>query len=714
MHATVPQNAVCEPVVRCRRFLGSPKARLPAQNRKLLLHVFIVVVLWYVGRPQPAAAAVFNIPAGDVPALIHAIEQSNAMPDADTIILAAGVYILTAVHNSSLDGANGLPIITSPIEMIGVSPDVSVIQRSLSAAPFRILSVAPTGTLVLKKIEVSRGNTCPPGSVGPFRCFLGADGGGISNAGSTELINCVIAENGAANGGGIDNRGTMTVIGTSIFINVALFSSGGGLSNNGRISVIDSSFESNHAQFNGGAIFSEGELSLINSTLTRNVAERSGSIESFGEMAMLNTTVSGNSNASGGSLFAGNSTIINSTISHNSGGLSTDSRPQFRDTVNIKNTIFANNTDGNCVFPILSLGHNLDSDGTCNLTGPGDLSGIDPALGPLQNNGGPIETHALLPGSPAIDAGDPNDAWCVQSDARGILRPQDGNGDGVNRCDIGALEFGSAKLQKGARSLIGDKDNLHEGDPVDVPPRSPRGLELERFISADSAQFAGVYLDVIGENRPVGLTHFVALPPGARMTSAIVKVRVLEGDLGNNDVVYYDESASLSETDFECFVEGLANCPNRKPIFPAIAIRDLLGREPARNEVLDLQINLAKVPVRTKDMTGALQGSWSAAPDEYRSLLPQLLDGAWNMVFSDDAAVDWSELTLTFVLPGAPLGDLTGDNLVDRNDLNMILGALNTPAYSSDDPRDLDHDGKITVLDARKLALACSKPGCAP
>ena len=82
---------------------------------------------------------------------------------------------------------------------------------------------------------------------------------------------------------------------------------------------------------------------------------------------------------------------------------------------------------------ITSLGHNLDSDGSCELSGTGDLSSTDPLLGPLQDNGGPTFTHALLPGSPAIDAAD--DTAAPATDQRGIRRPQGRAGD------IGAYEF---------------------------------------------------------------------------------------------------------------------------------------------------------------------------------------------------------------------------------------------------------------------------------
>jgi hypothetical protein len=79
-----------------------------------------------------------------------------------------------------------------------------------------------------------------------------------------------------------------------------------------------------------------------------------------------------------------------------------------------------------------SNGHNLATDGTCNLVAAGDQANTDPVLGPLADNGGPTRTHALLPGSPAIDAADPGQ--CPVADQRGIARPQGPS------CDVGAFE----------------------------------------------------------------------------------------------------------------------------------------------------------------------------------------------------------------------------------------------------------------------------------
>jgi len=108
----------------------------------------------------------------------------------------------------------------------------------------------------------------------------------------------------------------------------------------------------------------------------------------------------------------------------------------------LMNTIMANSTaGGNCSNDgaIASGGYNLDSDGTCGFTAEGDLSNTAPLLGPLQDNGGFTFTHALLPGSPAIDAGNPT---CPPpgTDQRGKARPADGDCDSAARCDIGAYE----------------------------------------------------------------------------------------------------------------------------------------------------------------------------------------------------------------------------------------------------------------------------------
>jgi len=117
------------------------------------------------------------------------------------------------------------------------------------------------------------------------------------------------------------------------------------------------------------------------------------------------------------------------------------------DTVYAKNTIIANNTVEKGTGPdfrgvISSYGYNLIGDTTdCTINESANpstnITGVNPMLGPLQNNGGSTETHALLSGSPAIDAGDctDKDSNPVLTDQRGVSRPQG------SRCDIGAYEY---------------------------------------------------------------------------------------------------------------------------------------------------------------------------------------------------------------------------------------------------------------------------------
>jgi hypothetical protein len=114
--------------------------------------------------------------------------------------------------------------------------------------------------------------------------------------------------------------------------------------------------------------------------------------------------------------------------------------------VSIQNTIIANNSAynyDNCTGrgAVASLGHNLvRSSNECGYNSDlGDIFATNSMLGPLSDNGGPTLTHALLIGSPAIDAGD--EADFPLTDQRGFSRPVDGNSDGISICDIGAYEL---------------------------------------------------------------------------------------------------------------------------------------------------------------------------------------------------------------------------------------------------------------------------------
>src|SRR5262249_54154966 len=162
----------------------------------------------------------------------------------------------------------------------------------------------------------------------------------------------------------------------------------------------------------GGGIRNSGTLTLVASTLSGNRATGGGGIRNSGLATIVTSTLSGNRATNSGdgggieNVAGGTLTIASSTLSGNaanSGGGSANGG-----TVTLQDSIVANSlAGGNCSGPPTSNGHNLSSDATCSLSGPGDLSNVNPLLGPLQFNGGPTPTQALLAGSPAIDAGDP-------------------------------------------------------------------------------------------------------------------------------------------------------------------------------------------------------------------------------------------------------------------------------------------------------------------
>src|SRR5205807_55031 len=181
-------------------------------------------------------------------------------------------------------------------------------------------------------------------------------------------------------------------------------------------------------------------LSLTGSTVNGNEATDGDGVYNKGTATISNSTISDNGttgspghgggiyNAVGHSIALSNATIVQNAASASSGG----GNLYNAGTGTAKTTIIAYQFGGtNCEGTALtSLGHNLVDEGSCLTPNVDDLSG-DPKVDPnLQDNGGPTWTHALLGGSPAIDAG----AGCEAADQRGFVRPQG------SACDIGAFE----------------------------------------------------------------------------------------------------------------------------------------------------------------------------------------------------------------------------------------------------------------------------------
>ena len=290
-------------------------------------------------------------------------------------------------------------------------------------------------------------------------------GGGIyndaSNSGNAtaSLINCTVDGNiasysgspfGGGDGGGIyNNSGTLAITNSLISNNRAGVTfefpagSGGGIVSYGTLTITNSAVSGNQAPVTGGGIAGGGVVTITSSTISGNGAYgqhdgqpwgHGGGIS--GSITFNNSTLSGNyANLSAGGI-EGSGVITNSTISDNStGGISATG------TLEIGNSVLKAGASGpnisNHGGTIISHGYNVCSDnGSGFLNGPGDQINTDPMLGPLQNNGGPTSTHALLPSSPAIDEGDPNFIPPPYYDQRGPVFWRVRNG----RIDVGSFE----------------------------------------------------------------------------------------------------------------------------------------------------------------------------------------------------------------------------------------------------------------------------------
>jgi hypothetical protein len=278
--------------------------------------------------------------------------------------------------------------------------------------------------------------------------------------------------------GSTNNVIQVNVLGSEVSHNIATgYPGGGGLViNYTEMLMADSDVSSNRAETNnvyigGGVVSAFSNIVILRSTIRDNLVSSAGGsfpaggggiFTTDGTMMIVNSTIGGNQAtglASGGALMAnnhfGNSpsvvTLINSTISDNSSTISAgavqalDSGSGQPLVINFSNTIVSNNSapdSPNCLASpaatITSTGNNLEDLNTCNFDQPTDKINTNPLLGPLQDNGGPTWTYALLDGSPAIDAAD--FGVCAAPpvngvDQRGVARPF-----GLS-CDIGAFEL---------------------------------------------------------------------------------------------------------------------------------------------------------------------------------------------------------------------------------------------------------------------------------
>ncbi len=457
-------------------------ASLPRRNRRALQRALATsligaaMLLALSSAPMVHAASITVSGACTLDeAITNANNDAATFPDCaagsgpDTISLTGNVTIGVDTP------AAALPAITSTITLEGGGNFVS------GANAFRVFHVTSTGDFTLNATTVKDGNVVGDGggiySNGTLKVtnstisnnVASGYGGGIENSnGNAEILDSVVSGNDGAEGGGIHNHyGNLIVTNSTISYNDALGEDGGGLRNAyGTTTVQNSVVYGNTAVDDGGGLNNRGY---------------------GGKMFVINTTLSGNSAGTGSGNIGGgfrgaigaisylsNVTITNNSSGDDGGGLAFEPGQLF-----LKNSIISGNkarssyTDSyaDCYdYGMTDNGHNLVGAGTgCPTSGTGDLT-VLPAdvfttvLGDLLNNGGPTQTHALLTGSPAINAGNPQlNGGCTDSnnvalttDQRGFTRPVN------SACDIGAFEVQNTTAVNVAnvRAVARDEKNI--------------------------------------------------------------------------------------------------------------------------------------------------------------------------------------------------------------------------------------------------------------
>jgi CSLREA domain-containing protein len=328
--------------------------------------------------------------------LREAVIAANNSRGADAITLHAQTYVLS--FPNPIDPAD--PGADAPeLGDVDVADDVAIegagmAQSIVDAGGIdRVFDVAAGASVRMTGLEVRNGR-------------LGAtvSGAGIRNAGALELTRVAVAHNQTrANAGGILNVGALTMTDSVVLDNVGVAS--GGIANRGTATLTGVTLAGNAGAEAPAAFDNRGTATLTNSTVSATHTRGSSVGSSSGQLALRGVTIGAND--------AGAGTLLGAF---------------FDSEVTLVNTI----VDGPCDGPVTSLGHNLEHGHTCGLGSAGDTVDSDPLLEPLGDNGGATSTHALAPGSPAIDAGD--DAACPAIDQRGVTRPQGPH------CDAGAFE----------------------------------------------------------------------------------------------------------------------------------------------------------------------------------------------------------------------------------------------------------------------------------
>jgi hypothetical protein len=544
----------------------------PLEDRRLLA-VFTVTnlddefVSEFVQAPGTLRQAIFD--ANEIPGDNDTINFQPGL--IGTILLDNGELWIRG--NVELNGP-GAGLLTIDASGNDPTPDVGNGSRVLRLGGDVLTSI----TVAINDVTLTGGDTA-------------GDGGGISNdAGSTLTVSdSVITGNAADDGGGVYNGqfAALTINRSTISYNNA-FDDGGGISNGPSltITVSDSTISGNIAHGWGGGVFNAAALNsqyaftIANSTVSGNHADGvgGGGFNFAGVLAIKYSTITDNEAltaliggiGSWGDTNTTSTEVYSSIISGNSGN----------DVVHYTGIAGPSNTFLSQGYNLIGTGNSTSSPNAFNQ--PGDSTGVtNPEIGPLADNGGPTQTHALLTGSPAIDAGNLNPGGGVPSfDQRGTPHERifDGDDDSLAVIDIGAFEkdtiefivdtlddeddgdfsagdfslreaIGQAELVVSGLPIVKFASSLTSGGPAAIL-LSLGQLEINNRMQIQGPGAELLTIDAQGNSRIFGVDDFENIT----LVEVMISGLTLTGgnDLGGGGAVFSQEDLTIAD----CTVTG--------------------------------------------------------------------------------------------------------------------------------------------------------------
>lgn len=399
----------------------------------------------------------------------------TAAASGDVIAVAAGSYHEHLIINP---GAGAITL-----TITGAGAATTILDGDNNG---RAMMLGSRATVTLSGFTIQNGNAASESA---------PKGGGILNFGVLTLGDSVVRDNTAATGGGIANTGSLTVRTSSISGNTASAGDGGGITNGGPLTVDTSTISGNTA----GSAGSGGGLST---SVSANIA-----------VAILNSTVAHNHAAGSGggiAVFAGgNSTGVKGTI------LAANDAGNF--TADISGNIASG---GYNVVGVATAANGFQSGDQTGTSG----SPLDAKLGVLADNGGPTQTHALYPDSPAVDQGPPVGLGCGSKDQRGTSRPQGSS------CDVGAYEL-ALTLTTTAGPVTGGPLTFHG-----------TGFGTGMTFKINAVTVAPMMVS------PDGTTFVAAVPPHATVGAVPLSLSTAGGRVLNTTFTYLPVVTGLSAT----------------------------------------------------------------------------------------------------------------------------------------------------------------------